>query len=326
MVVYAGQNDPAWSMSRLWRSAPAERSRPAPGPKPGLSLEVIVAAAIDVADRDGLVGLSMKAVGQRLGRTAMALYTYVPGKNELIDLMHDAVHAELPDDYDLGAGWRAATTTWARQLLAFHLRHPWTLQVSYARPVLGPYEQNVVETLTRILRESGLPARTIRRVSGVLLHFVRGTAQTIAEARLAAAETGTSDQEWWSARSAQLAAVAPDFATRFPALTWLASQEQAEGATRPADAAGGSAVDGAGAPVVDGVDPQVGAGAPVVDGVDPQVGAGAPVVDGVDPQVGAADDSAIDARPYLEHETAEMFATGLAVLLDGIEVTIGRSE
>jgi AcrR family transcriptional regulator len=97
-----------------------------------------VAAAIAVADTDGLAGLSMRAVAERLGVTAMALYTYVPGKDELVDLMYDGAHAELPARYDLGQGWRAAVTSWATHLVGFYVRHPWTLQVSFARPVLGP--------------------------------------------------------------------------------------------------------------------------------------------------------------------------------------------
>jgi AcrR family transcriptional regulator len=208
----------------LWREPAAGQVRTGPGPKPGLSLDAIVAAAIDVADRDGLAGLSMRAVGQRLGRTAMALYTYVPGKEELLDLMYDGAHAELPTRYEPGEGWRTGIRRWAADLGAFYLRHPWTLQVSHSRPALGPHEQSVVENLVGILRGTGLPATTMRRIVGVLIHFVRGTAQTIADARLAAATTGVSDEQWWTARSTQLHQVVPDFAARFPMSTWLGEE------------------------------------------------------------------------------------------------------
>jgi AcrR family transcriptional regulator len=234
MNVFAGQGDPAWSLAMLWRTSSTRPARTGPGPRPALSVDTIVKAAIEVADCDGLAGLSMKAVAQRLGRSAMALYTYVPGKNELIDLMYDGAHAELSGDYDLSEGWRAAVTSWAQDLEAFYLRHPWTLQVSYARPALGPNEQVLVESLVRILRETGLPARVLRRVVSVLIHFVRGIAQTLAESRLAATATGMSDLEWWSARSAQLQKVAPDFASRFPMSAWLA---QGSGAPRRNDSA-----------------------------------------------------------------------------------------
>jgi len=223
--VYAGQGDPAWSIAALWREAASRRTQP--GPKPALSLDAIVQAATEVADRDGLAGLSMRAVGLRFGRTAMSLYTYVPGKNELIDVMYDGAHAQLPIPHDLADGWRAAVTAWAADLLALHLRHPWTLQVSFARPVLGPHQQAVLEDLVSILRATGLPAARLRPAVSALFHLVRGNAQTIAEARKAADVTGTSDEQWWQTRSAQLAEAVPDFAARFPQSTWLtqASQE-----------------------------------------------------------------------------------------------------
>jgi hypothetical protein len=146
----------------------------------------------------------------------------VPGKDELVDLMYDGAHAELPVRYDLGQGWRAAVTSWATDLVGCYLRHPWALQVSFARPVLGPNEQAVVEALARVLRQAGLPALVARRVVSLLFYVVRGTAQTVAESRLAAAAGDASEQAWWSGRVAALRQMAPDFARRFPDSVWLA--------------------------------------------------------------------------------------------------------
>lgn len=221
MSVFAGQGDPTWTMAALWRTAGTLSTRP--GPKPALSLDAIVAAAVEIADRDGLAGLSMKAVGEHFGRTAMSLYTYVPGKNELVDLMVDRAHAELPTAYDTTPGWRTAVTEWAHDLFDFHQRHPWTLHVSFARPALGPHEQNVVETLAVLLEPTRLQAAAVRRTVGVLIHFVRAVATTAADAHAAATDTGTTDADWWTARSKQLLDVAPDFAQRYPMTTWLAS-------------------------------------------------------------------------------------------------------
>ncbi|MFJ1698141.1 TetR/AcrR family transcriptional regulator C-terminal domain-containing protein [Streptomyces sp. NPDC088252] len=223
MVVFAGQGDARRSMFLLWRAEqpPRPRRGPAPGPRPGLSVDAIVTAAIAVADEDGMAALSMRAVGERLGRTAMALYTYVPGKSELLDLMYDAVHAELPTEYADTGDWRAALTDWAHDTLAFHLRHPWVLQVSQARPVLGPHEYAALDTLVRLLNRTGLDAALLRRLVGTLSHFLRGCAGTVAEARGAAAETGEPDEEWWYARSALLGEVAPDFADRYPGLSTM---------------------------------------------------------------------------------------------------------
>jgi AcrR family transcriptional regulator len=247
-------------MALLWRAVGADE--PKPGPKPGLSVGAIIDAAIVVADAQGMAALSMRAVGERLGCTAMALYTYVPSKSELVDLMYDAVLAEARQDYDLGAGWRPALTAWAQDLLAFYVRHPWVLQVSQARPVLGPNEYQVLDAVLGVLFETGLPPRTVRWITGALFQLVRGSAQTIAEAREAAAATGTTDEEWWYSRSALLTEVAPDFGSRFPMVTKLAE-------------AGGYAMSD-------------------------------------------------ETKPYLEQESIEMFTTGLAVLLDGVEVAMGK--
>lgn len=220
MVVFAGQGDARRSMALLWRQPRDEE--PKPGPKQGLSVDAIVAAAIEIADEYGMAALSMRAVGERLGRTGMALYTYVPGKSELVDLMYDTVLAEAHHTYDLAGGWRPALDAWARDLWAFYLRHPWVLRVSQARPVLGPNEYVVLDEVLRILFETGLDPAATRRLTGALFQFVRGVAQVVAEAREAAAATGTGDDEWWYARSALLEEMAPDFDRRFPMVATLA--------------------------------------------------------------------------------------------------------
>ena len=218
-------------MALLWRSGEPNGARP--GPKPGLSVDAIVDAAIELADSEGMAALSMRRVGERLGRTGMALYTYVPGKGELIDLMYDRALAELPAEYDLSAGWRPALTAWAEQTLAFYLRHPWTLQVSQARPVLGPNEFAMLESLVAILRGTGLGPRRVRGMVALLFDFVRGAATTIAESRQAPSATGVSDEEWWQARASLLDEVAPGFADRFPLVRWVESDDSEPGGDEP---------------------------------------------------------------------------------------------
>ncbi|WDO10114.1 TetR/AcrR family transcriptional regulator [Streptomyces murinus] len=238
MVIFAGQGDARRSMALLWRSADSGGARATPGPKPGLDVDTIAAAGIAVAEEQGMAALSMRAVGAWLGRTAMALYTYVPGKNELVDLMHDRVLTELPTEYDTGSGWRPAITAWAEDTWAFYLRHPWVLQVSQARPALGPGEYAQLETVVRILEGLDLEPLRIRRVIAVLFQFVRGMARVAAEHRQAAPETGVSDEEWWTARTALLAELAPDFAERFPALAALESHAAAAAADAAKEGSG----------------------------------------------------------------------------------------
>ncbi|TDD96693.1 TetR/AcrR family transcriptional regulator [Actinomadura rubrisoli] len=260
MVVFAGQGDARRSMDLLWSGEERPRAS-GPGPKPGLSVDLIVDTAIAVADAEGMAALSMRAVGERLGRTAMALYTYVPGKDELVDLMYDRALAELPTGYDLGAGWRAAATSWAEDSWAFYLRHPWVLQVSQARPVLGPNEYGVLETLLRVLTATGLPAPEVRRAVSTLSSVVRGAAQTVAESRQAVRATGLTEEQWWYSRTEVLLKVAPDFAERFPTVAWLYTESAPAEPAEPADdcvpyleQAARAAFEGGLALVLDGVD------------------------------------------------------------------------
>lgn len=214
MSVVAGQGDPKASMALLWGppATPVVKS----GPKQALSVDLIVDAAVAIADAEGLAGVSMRTVGERLGRTSMALYTYVPGKGELLDVMYDRVHAEIPVEPDLSGGWRPAAEAWAHELFGFYLRHPWVLQVSFARPVFGPHEQEVLDALARVLFVTGLPAPRLRGVAAALYHHVAGSAKTAAESGLGRAATDAPDEQWWVRRAEALARVAPDFAERFP--------------------------------------------------------------------------------------------------------------
>lgn len=90
-TIQTGGGDPARSMALLWGTEAPPRTR---GRKPGLTVGGIATAAIELADTEGLEALSMRRVAQRLGVGTMSLYTYVPGKAELVDVMLDAIHLE----------------------------------------------------------------------------------------------------------------------------------------------------------------------------------------------------------------------------------------
>ena len=222
MVLYVGQGDPEKSMSLLWGAMPGAGS--GRGPKAGLSVDAIVEAAIAIADEGGIDAVSMRSVGERLGRTPMALYTYVPSKAELIDLMWDRVLGRLPVEYDRSDGWRAALEAWARAGWAFYQRHPWTLHISGARPGLGPNETQNSEAAAVILEDVGLSGPDRIKVVWSLARYVHGAARGLVETRAATEETGLAEDEWWYARSGMLEKVAPDYGQRFPALTRLSEE------------------------------------------------------------------------------------------------------
>jgi len=212
-------------MALLWRSELIDPVSSSPGPRPRLEIDEIVAAAVAVADANPSAGLSMRAVAERLGVTAMALYGYVPDKDSLVALAYDAIHGEMPDHEHSDGDWRERTIAWAEDLVSLFVRHAWALRVSYARPVLGPNEQRVLESLVGVLRTTGQGPDRMRRVVGLLFYAVRGTALTIAEAREAEERSGISEGEWWQATSATLLERVPDFVDRFPNTRWLLAQQ-----------------------------------------------------------------------------------------------------
>ena len=110
------------SLALLWGA----RERPPRGPKPTLSLDAVVSAAIDVIDAEGLSALTMTRVAERLDVTTMAIYRYVPGKNELIDLATDAALGPPPTPGD--GSWRIEIARWARASLARLEERPWRLE------------------------------------------------------------------------------------------------------------------------------------------------------------------------------------------------------
>jgi AcrR family transcriptional regulator len=184
-----GEGDPVRTLTLLWRRE--ERGRR--GPRPKLSVDEVVDAAIALADEAGLEAVSMRAVAQRLGVSAMTLYTYVPGKAELLDLMLDALWLAMPREPS------PTMRSVADANRALYAAHPWAARVTTSRPPLGPgllakyeHELGAFEGLgfSDVDMDAGLT---------LLLGFVQGIA--------AQEPAGSPDAEWWEAAGPLLAEV-----------------------------------------------------------------------------------------------------------------------
>jgi AcrR family transcriptional regulator len=128
---------------------------PAKGPKPGLTLERIVATAVAVADAEGLDAVSMNRVAKELHTGAMSLYRYVASKDELLALMVDAALGEVPPAPAAG-GWRPRLERWARTTMQAMWRHPWTVNAPIAGPPLAPHAVAWFEDALAALEGTGL--------------------------------------------------------------------------------------------------------------------------------------------------------------------------
>jgi AcrR family transcriptional regulator len=97
-------------------------------PRDTLTRGQIVQAAIGLLDAEGLEGLNMRALGQRLGSAATAVYWHVGSKENLIALASDQAWNEIPLPDLEALGWRESARQMATGLYAMLTRHPWLLQ------------------------------------------------------------------------------------------------------------------------------------------------------------------------------------------------------
>ncbi|UOY03885.1 TetR/AcrR family transcriptional regulator [Blastococcus sp. PRF04-17] len=204
---FTGTGDPARSMALLWRRQAAGGTRP--GPRASLDVDRIVDAAVRLADREGLAALSMRRVAAGLGVGAMSLYTHVPGKGELVDLMLDTVLGELyPDEAVVtSGGWRIRLRTVAHVNRDLFLRHPWARHVATGRPPLGPGLMRKYELELRAVDGLGLSEVQMDLLVTLVNGFVRGTVGGVQQRADHERATGITEDQWWAATGPYLAEV-----------------------------------------------------------------------------------------------------------------------
>ena len=167
----------------LW----GRRARGKRGPRPGLSADAIVDAAVQIADAEGLDAVSMARVAAKLGFTTMSLYRYVANKDELLQLMWNASATGAETLVIEGDGWRARLRTWAiiqRDMLDLH---PWVTHMPMAAPPLAPNSLHFVERGLETMDETGLPDSDKLQIIGLLSSYTLSEARMADDARRAAA-------------------------------------------------------------------------------------------------------------------------------------------
>jgi AcrR family transcriptional regulator len=159
----------------LW----GRRERGKRGPRPGLSAEAIVDAAVRIADAEGLEAISMARVASELGFTTMSLYRYVASKDELLQLMFNASALGAESIVLEGDDWRSRLRSWAvfqRDMLDLH---PWITRMPMAAPPAAPNSLHFVERALEALDGTGLTDTEKMRAIGLI------TSYTLSEARMA---------------------------------------------------------------------------------------------------------------------------------------------
>lgn len=169
---------------------------PTRGPRAGLSASAIVAAAIEIADADGLAAVSMSRVAERLGYTPMSLYRHVPSKEDLLALVQDAALGDPPPEAPpTGDGWRAGLAAWARDVAAAYRAHLWVLDIPISGPPAMPRQIGWLERALAILADSPLPLDERLSVVLVLSGYSRNWAQLMRDLERGLERSGKTDEQ-----------------------------------------------------------------------------------------------------------------------------------
>ena len=126
-----------------------------------LNRETIVDVALELVDAEGLEGLSMRRVADRLETGPASLYAHVANKDELMELVYDRVLAEVHVPEPDKRRWEEQLKDALRQLYSVLVAHRDIAFVSMARVPVGPNMLRVAEGLLAILRAGGVPERVI---------------------------------------------------------------------------------------------------------------------------------------------------------------------
>ncbi|MFE6847592.1 TetR/AcrR family transcriptional regulator [Streptomyces sp. NPDC057686] len=192
---------PGVDPEQLWLGS----DRPRRGRKPAYSREVITAAAVALADTEGLEAVTMRKVAAQVGAGVMSLYSYAPDKETLLHLMVDHVSGELPTAHPLTGDWRADLKAIAHLQRAHMLRHPWLPAALTTRRVPGPHTLAFLERALAALRPAGMDGAAKLEVFAQLTAFVAGH---VAHEMAQAAMTQSPDRT--AAEARYLAVVAAD--------------------------------------------------------------------------------------------------------------------
>ncbi|MDG4876853.1 TetR/AcrR family transcriptional regulator C-terminal domain-containing protein [Mesorhizobium sp. WSM4935] len=154
------------------------RSTVEPRGEPTLTLERIVAAAVELLDAQGIDGLSMRRLADRLGSGVMSLYWHVDNKEGVFDLALDSVlEYRGPSQTAEAHDWRADIAHILEDWRTIMLRHPWSVSLLSSR-ALGPNILGRLEALSSILSRAGVADADLNVAIWSLWNYVMGATIT----------------------------------------------------------------------------------------------------------------------------------------------------
>ncbi len=152
------------------------------GPAAVHSRAELTAVAVELADRSGLAAVSTRQVARALGTGQASLYRYISSRDDLLDLMTDAVAGEVGLDVPLGGDPVEDLVALASRTKAVHLRHPWLSDVPPEPLRLGPRGLDYLEYALRAMEPAPLSGRIkmeiVALMNALVAQFARTELQT----------------------------------------------------------------------------------------------------------------------------------------------------
>jgi AcrR family transcriptional regulator len=155
------------------REPVSRRDRP---PRPALSRAAIVAAALAIADREGLDAVSMRRVAEELDTSASALYVYIRSRDDLLDAMFDHVMAVVAAAADPGGTWQERLSELLMRSIQAASGHGGLGRVALSRVPDGPNAVAITARVRALLAEGGIPEAVIPAALDLLGLFVTAAA------------------------------------------------------------------------------------------------------------------------------------------------------
>jgi AcrR family transcriptional regulator len=141
-----------------------------------LTRERIVAAALELVDRDGLEAVTMRRIADELGVQAPSLYNHMRSKDVLLDAVAASVIEQVDASVFARRGWRSALEAWAWSYYEALVAHPNLiphLAVAFGRI---PAALERADQVYAGLRAAGWSASRATRIAAATRYAVYGAA------------------------------------------------------------------------------------------------------------------------------------------------------
>ncbi|MEU2080322.1 TetR/AcrR family transcriptional regulator C-terminal domain-containing protein [Streptomyces albus] len=145
---------------------------------PRISRAAVLDEALRTLDEEGVEGLSMRRLAQRLGVTSPSLYKYVRDREGVHEAVVDAIVREITGDWHPAGGWRTELTSLAHRYFRTFRRHPNAVPLVMHRPTRNPHSLDGFEGVFGALSRDGWPPQDAARAVLLVESYALGATLT----------------------------------------------------------------------------------------------------------------------------------------------------